>query len=155
MRKLPCSGVILPIFVRLVLSIPMGTATIMQRAASTAVGARPSPYTVVRSVGKLLRSSVVLTLSSDWHIYNPLLCYPPVHYCWGECCHNKNINNNNNNNNNDHNSNSNSNTDTDNNNGNDNDNNSNNNNNNNNYNNNNNTTASTSRDDRVREVSWC
>ena len=36
----------------------------------------------VRSVGKLLRGSVVVTLSADWHMYNPLLCYLPLNYCW-------------------------------------------------------------------------
>ena len=100
--KLPCSEVMLPVFVRLV---PMGTATIMQRAAL--LYARPPPLAVggettlfggctahlcavgivgsddhsseqhycrcdrpplVRSVGKLLCSSVLLTLSSDWHM---------------------------------------------------------------------------------------
>ena len=40
----------------------------------------------MRSLGKLLCSSVVLTVSSDWHIYNPLLCHPALHYCWGGCC---------------------------------------------------------------------
>ena len=142
--KLPCSGIILPIFVRLV---PMGTATIMQRAAL--LQARPPPYSavggestlfggytthlcaigiistyghsseqhycrrdrppLVRSVGKLLCSCVVLTLSFDWHIHvqsftvpppptlllgrmqpvffsygwrrDPLLCYPSLHCC--------------------------------------------------------------------------
>ena len=66
---------------------------------------------LVRSVGKLLCSSVVQTLSSDWHMYDPLPCYPPTlllgqmlpvffmrlvrepllcyappHYCWSRCC---------------------------------------------------------------------
>ena len=41
---------------------------------------------LVRSVGKLLCSSVALTLSADWHMYNPLLCYLPLPYCWGGCC---------------------------------------------------------------------
>ena len=43
--KLPCVGVILPIFVRLVLSVPMGTAAVMQQAALLL--ARPSPYSAV------------------------------------------------------------------------------------------------------------
>ena len=64
-------------------------------------------------MGKFPCSGVVLTLSSGRHMYNailcypppptlllgrmppfflydwrrdPLLCYPPLHYCWGRCC---------------------------------------------------------------------
>ena len=29
-------------------------------------------------MGKLPCSSVVLTLSADWDMHNPLLCYPPL-----------------------------------------------------------------------------
>ena len=54
-----------------------------QRAALLCRRDRPP---LVRSVGKLLCSSVVSTLSADWHMYNPLLCYLPLHYCWGGCC---------------------------------------------------------------------
>ena len=59
---------------RLVLSIPMGTATIMQRAALLCRRDRPP---LVWLVGKLLCSNAVLTLSSNWHLCHPRLCYPP------------------------------------------------------------------------------
>ena len=54
-----------------------------QRAALLCRRDRPS---LVRSVGKLLCSSLVLTLSADWHMNNPLLCYLPLPYCRGGCC---------------------------------------------------------------------
>ena len=41
---------------------------------------------LVRSVGKLLCSSVVLTLSADLRMYNLPPCQLPLHYCWGGCC---------------------------------------------------------------------
>ena len=54
-----------------------------QRAALPCMRDRPA---LVRSVGKLLSSRVVLTLSTDRHMYNSLLCYRLLHYCWGICC---------------------------------------------------------------------
>ena len=37
-------------------------------------------------MGKLLCSGVVLTLSSGWHMCNPLQCFPPLHCCWSGFC---------------------------------------------------------------------
>ena len=58
-----------------------GTLWAQQRAALLCRRDRPP---LVRSAGKLLSSRVVLTLFADWHMYNPLLCYPLLHYCWAD-----------------------------------------------------------------------
>ena len=54
-----------------------------QRAALPCRRGRPP---LVRSVGKLLSSSVVLILPADYHMYNPLQRYPLLYFCWGRCC---------------------------------------------------------------------